>query len=162
MKKILIINTGGTFNKVYNPRTGNLDIGKDALADLTKQWLCEIKCIDIIQKDSLDFSQKDREILLQTIAESTYNAIIVVHGTDTMETTAKYLSREIQDKAIVLTGAMIPYSINSIEATANLASAYGYLQALDNRGVYIAMHGTILPHYQITKVPKEGKFKALY
>jgi len=49
MKKILIINTGGTFNKVYNPLTGNLDIeptGK-AINEIAKAWLTELKVVNI-------------------------------------------------------------------------------------------------------------------
>lgn len=43
MKKILIISTGGTFNKVYNPKTGALDIDKssNALKTIASKWLCE-------------------------------------------------------------------------------------------------------------------------
>ena len=32
MKKLLIISTGGTFNKIYNPKNGILEIDKEATA----------------------------------------------------------------------------------------------------------------------------------
>ena len=67
MKKILIINTGGTFNKVYNPLSGNLDIeptGK-AIKSIAKHWLSKLKIKNIIGKDSLEMTQKDRELIAQ-------------------------------------------------------------------------------------------------
>ena len=51
MKKILIINTGGTFNKIYNPLTGDLDIqptGK-AINNMASAWLKELKIVNIIE-----------------------------------------------------------------------------------------------------------------
>ncbi|HHD75784.1 MAG TPA: asparaginase, partial [Campylobacterales bacterium] len=58
MKKILIINTGGTFNKVYNPITGQLDIERTgkALNAIASAWLTQFKTINIISKDSLDMN----------------------------------------------------------------------------------------------------------
>jgi len=161
MKKICIINTGGTFNKVYHPITGTLDINKEALNALTSKWLCHIETLDIIQKDSLAFEDKDRETLLQKVLEIDAQAIIIVHGTDTMELSAQYLATHQSDKVIVLTGAMVPYSIDPVEATANLASAYGFLQAEETPGVYIAMHAIIAPYHKVTKERKEGRFIAL-
>ncbi len=45
MKKILIINTGGTFNKIYNPISGELEIDKSGLAveTIAKNWLTKFK-----------------------------------------------------------------------------------------------------------------------
>jgi len=160
MKKILIISTGGTFNKVYNPKTGNLDIDKSshALKTIASKWLCDFKILNIIGKDSLEMTNHDRLELLSTIHQSNYHDIIIVHGTDTMDVTAEYLADAELEKTIVLTGAMVPYSIDASEATANLASAYGYLSALKKRGVFIAMNGVLGLHENLKKNRKEGKF----
>jgi L-asparaginase len=160
MKKILIISTGGTFNKVYNPLNGTLEIDKNsyALEKLALKWLCDFKIINIIGKDSLEITDKDRKILLDTINQSDYTHIIIVHGTDTIDITATYLAKNIVDKYLLLTGAMVPYSIDPIEATANLASAYGYLQAIDTKGIYIAMNGIINNYQKVKKDRKNGKF----
>jgi len=160
MKKILIISTGGTFNKVYNPLNGTLEIDKNsyALEKLALKWLYDFKIINIIGKDSLEITDKDRKILLDTINQSDYTHIIIVHGTDTIDITATYLAKNIVDKYLLLTGAMVPYSIDPIEATANLASAYGYLQAIDKEGIYIAMNGIINNYQKVKKDRKNGKF----
>ena len=143
MEKILIINTGGTFNKIYNPISGELEIDSSgkAIESIAKSWLIDFKVINIIGKDSLDMIDSDREEIYRTIIESGFQKIIIVHGTDTIDKTAKYLDELNLDKQIILTGAMVPFSINPIEATANLSSAYGYLVILKENRVYIAMNG---------------------
>ncbi len=160
MKKILIIDTGGTFNKIYNPLNGNLEVDKEskALQDIASKWLCEFKIYSIIGKDSLEITNHDRLELLSTIHQSGYTYIIIVHGTDTMDVTAEYLADAELEKTIVLTGAMVPYSIDPVEATANLASAYGYINALEKEGVFITMNGVMDSYEKVKKNRKEGKF----
>lgn len=163
MKKIVIISTGGTFNKIYNPKNGELEIDKNssAISSIAKHWLCRFEIINIIGKDSLDMNQEDRQKLLLLISTLEDRYIIVVHGTDTMDITAKYLSEAKLKKSIIITGAMVPYSINPVEATANLTSAYGYINAIKEDGVYIAMNGVIGSYDKIKKDYKLGKFKLL-
>jgi len=160
MKKILLINTGGTFNKVYDPLSGKLpiDLTSSALKEIAEKWLCTFKIINIIGKDSLDMNDEDRAKLTQTILLSTYDYTIVIHGTDTMHITAKYLSDKKLKKHIVLTGAMVPYAIDPVEATANLASAFGYLQTLTNEGVIIAMNGVFGSYDKVQKDREIGRF----
>ena len=160
MKKILIINTGGTFNKIYDPIKGDLkvDKGSHTLEQIASKWLCELKIVNIIGKDSLDLSNHDRLELLATISHSNYEHFIIIHGTDTMNITAEYLSDGDCEKCIVFTGAMVPYSIDSVEATANLCSAYGYINALEKPGIYIAMNGVMDVYEKVKKDRKLGKF----
>jgi len=160
MRKTVIISTGGTFNKVYNPINGELVIDEKskALEEIASKWLCKFEIINIIGKDSLHISNQDRLLLLDTINQSTYDDIIVIHGTDTKDITAKYLADADIDKRIVLTGAMVPYAIDPVEATANLASAFGYLHTLTDDGVYIAMNGIFGSYDKIIKDKMNGKF----
>jgi L-asparaginase len=159
-EKILIINTGGTFNKKYDPISGALFVeqSSQALASLAAKWLCDLKSIDIIGKDSLEMTNHDRLELLATIHQSPHEKIIIIHGTDTMHITAEYLADADLEKQVVLTGAMVPYSIDPVEATANFASAYGYLLTLGEDGIYIAMNGIIASFKEIRKDREKGKF----
>jgi L-asparaginase len=163
MKKILIINTGGTFNKIYAPKDGILKINKTstALEDIAKKWLCEFEIQNILAKDSLDMIEEDREVLSSTIKNASQKYIIVVHGTDTMDMTASYLHEKNLDKRIILTGAMVPYSIDPVEATANIASAYGFLKGIKKRGIYIAMNGQVDTYTKVIKRRKKGRFVSL-
>lgn len=161
MDNILIINTGGTFNKYYDSITGELVVDKSskALDEILRHWLCAFEIINIIGKDSLYFDDNDRKLLYSTIANTPKETkIIIIHGTDTMEISANFLAKLHLPHSIVFTGAMVPFSINPIEATANLSSAIGYLQATNNPCVMIAMHGAILSYDCITKDKKNGKF----
>ena len=160
MKEILIINTGGTFNKVYNSLTGNLDIDLDgnALKNIAKHWLTNYKIVNIIGKDSLEVTNEDRIEIQKTIESSQIKNFIVIHGTDTMDKTASHLSN-IKSKTIIITGAMVSYSIKPIEATANLASAYGYIQNVKENGVFIAMNGIIKDYKRVRKNKEKGYFE---
>ena len=163
MKNILIISTGGTFNKIYDPIKGEFCIDKasHALEDIASKWLCKFQILSIIGKDSLDMTNHDRLELLATINHSEYHHILIIHGTDTMDVTAEYLSDADLEKQIVLTGAMVPYSVDPVEATANLCSAYGYINALEKEGIYIAMNGVMGSHEKIKKDRTKGKFSLL-
>jgi len=160
MTKLLIINTGGTFNKVYNPIDGTLEIDKSfsALKDISNKWFCNFEILNIIGKDSLDMNNQDRLELLGTISQSEHTHIIVIHGTDTLHLSAECLADAELEKVVVFTGAMVPYSIDPVEATANLASAYGYIQSLEIEGIYIAMNGVLGGYHKVKKDRKLGRF----
>lgn len=163
MKKILIISTGGTFNKIYDPIKGEFTIDSEshALEYIASKWLCEFKTINIIGKDSLEITNQDRLELLATVSHSEYHHILIIHGTDTMDVTAEYLEDADVEKCIVLTGAMVPYSVDPVEATANLCSAYGYINALDKEGIFIAMNGVMGPYDTLKKDRIKGRFSLL-
>jgi len=160
MKNILIISTGGTFNKYYNPKDGSLEVDNSSkyIKQISKEWLCEFKIISIIGKDSLDITTKDREEILEYIINSKYKKIVIVHGTDTIDITAKFIASKNISKKIILTGAMTPFSIKKLEATANLASAIGYIKAIRDNGVYISMNGDIGDYREIVKDRILGRF----
>jgi len=160
MKKILLISTGGTFNKKYNPLNGNLEIDTEskALNEISTKWQMDFEVVSIIGKDSLEINSSDRLLLLATLNLSAYDDIIIIHGTDTMDFSAEYVADAELEKRIIFTGAMVPYSIDPVEATANLSAAFGYLQALEKEGVYIAMNGIVAPCQCIKKDKAAGKF----
>ncbi len=162
MNNILIISTGGTFNKEYNKISGNLDIDttSKALNSITKHWLTKLNYINIINKDSLDFNIQDRKKLLKSIKDSKYSKIVVIHGTDTIDISAKFIDSAKLNKTIVFTGAMVPFSINPIEATANLAFALGYCK-LAPSGVYIAINSVAQKFDRVIKNRELGKFELL-
>jgi L-asparaginase len=158
--RLAIFSTGGTFNKVYNPLTGALEIDASsrAIETIMEKWLCRFELHNLIHKDSLDLDDADREELAQAILASDREKVLVIHGTDTIDQTAAFLDGRISDRQLLLTGAMIPYSIDPVEATANFASAVGWLLGNDTPGVHIAMHGLILPHQAIYKNREKGIF----
>ena len=159
--KITVINTGGTFNKRYNPLTGELEVPKDSLAldeIISYCYNIDFDVLNVISKDSLDMSDADREFIVKTIKNCKNENIIIVHGTDTMGLTASFIDEKVNDKTIVLTGAMLPISINKIEATLNFSQAIGFLNANIENGVYISMHGSVKNYKNLIKNRELGKF----
>ncbi len=161
MKKILFLSTGGTFNKHYSEHTGTIEIDKEArtLKELAQKWRTRFDIQCIIGKDSLEMDESDRTLLLETLRQSDSCDIIVIHGTDTMDRSAQVIAEARLPKRIVLTGAMTPYRVDKVEAAANVAMAYGYLQAEIKDGVYIAMNGVIGSHTQVVKNREKGYFE---
>jgi len=163
MKKILILSTGGTFNKIYQPITGTLEIDPDARAlhAIGAHWQSTYPIQTLIHKDSLEMDADDRRELLAAIRDADEAAILVIHGTDTMDQSARLIAEARLQKQVVFTGAMVPWSIDPVEATANVASGIGALQAGLTPGVYIAMNGVFGRHDQVVKDRQQGRFVAV-
>ena len=159
--KITVINTGGTFNKRYNSLSGELEVPKDSLAldeIINYCYNIDFEVLNIISKDSLDMNDYDRELIVKTIKDCKNENIIIVHGTDTIDLTAKYLDERIKNRNIVLTGAMLPICINKIEATLNFSQAIGFLNSKCENGIYISMHGSVKNYKKLVKNRELGKF----
>jgi L-asparaginase len=77
-----------------------------------------------------------------------------------MTVTAAVLAGKINDKTIVLTGAMIPYKFGSSDGFFNLGAALAFVQTLPH-GVYIAMNGKAFPWDKVRKNKKTGVFEEL-
>lgn len=154
-----IINTGGTFNKRYDPIKGELYVPSDdrAVEAILRSLVVDIPYSGIIYKDSLEMDDEDRRILGETIAQSLEKIIIVVHGTDTIDLSAAYIDALNLEKTVVFTGAMVPFSIDSLEATANLAMAIGYAHNA-SAGVHIVIQGVMSSFKQVKKNKSIGKF----
>lgn len=162
MEKIKLFVTGGTFDKEYNEIKGELFFKDTHVPEMLKMGRCKVQ-IDIrtlMMIDSLDMNEDDRKIILENCKNSKENKILITHGTDTMIDTAKVLASQINNKTIVLTGAMVPYKFGSSDGLFNLGSALAFVQTLPN-GVYIAMNGK---YFQWNKVKKNrylGEFEEI-
>ncbi len=162
MQEILIINTGGTFNKRYDSLKGELLVPNDSLAlegVLKYFYNLKYKIVNIIHKDSLDMNDDDRQKIVELIESLPYVKILIIHGTDTMDKTAEFLENKIKDRCIVLTGAMVPFSVDFVEATANISTAIGYMLSCQKNGVYISMHGLVDVHNRVFKNRDIGVFQ---
>lgn len=157
---MLILNTGGTFNKCYDPKSGELFVPahNQAVDRVVGAFSDSIAVEGLLYKDSLEMTGEDRELLAKTVTQRDEKIIIIVHGTDTMDLSAKCVAQLGLDKVIVFTGAMVPFSIELIEAVANLSMAIGYAQNASN-GVYIVMQGVCGSYDRVIKNRELGKFE---
>ena len=159
---IRILVTGGTFDKDYNERTGQLYFKDTHLAEMLQlgRSRVEVTIRTVMMIDSLDMTDADRALIVQNCLQSPEERIVVTHGTDTMTDTAAAIARGVSGKTIVLTGAMIPYAFGSSDGLFNLGSALSFVQALPP-GVYIAMNGKCFPWDRVRKNRDRGEFEEL-
>lgn len=159
---IRIFVTGGTFDKEYNELDGRLYFKDTHLPEMLSLGRCKapVSLRTLMMVDSLDMTDADREIIVQNCVTCPEERIVVTHGTDTMEVTGRVLGERVQNKTIVLTGAMVPYKFGSSDGLFNLGSAMAFAQSLPH-GVYIAMNGRCFRWDNVRKDRKAGVFEEL-
>jgi L-asparaginase len=160
---IRIFITGGTFDKEYNELEGKLYFKDTHLPEMLRLGRCKVT-VDIrtlMLIDSLEMTDEDRKNILDHCRKSREDKIVVTHGTDTMEETAKALGKAVTDKTIVLTGAMIPYKFGSSDGLFNLGSALAFVQTLPY-GVYVVMNGKCFTWDNVKKNKKTGEFEEIH
>ena len=161
---IQIYITGGTFDKEYNFISGGLYFRDTHLPSMLQRGRCsidyDVKTLMMI--DSLEMTDDDREIIAHNCIRCPHDKILLTHGTDTMVKTAEYLAqKEIKDKTIVLTGAMVPYAFGtSSDGFFNLGSALAFLQTLP-AGIYVVMNGRYFHWDEVEKNRKTGLFEEM-
>ena len=156
---IRIFVTGGTFDKEYDELTGELFFKKTHLREMLELGRSKIdfNISTLMMKDSLEMDDNDRAVIVDNCSKAVENSIIITHGTDTMVRTAKLIAKQVMDKTIVLTGAMIPYKFGSSDGLFNLGAAIGYVQSL-SKGVYVSMNGKCFNHNKVEKNKETGEF----
>lgn len=161
--KIRILVTGGTFDKEYNELTGQLFFKQThvpQMLELARNRL-DIEVEKLMLVDSLEMTDENRELVLEAVKRAEEKHLIITHGTDTMEETARFLGERIHHKTIVLMGAMIPYQFGSSDGLFNLGSALAFVQTLP-RNVYIAMNGKYYFWYNVRKNRERGLFEEIH
>jgi L-asparaginase len=157
---VKIFITGGTFDKEYNELDGKLFFKDTHLPEMLKLGRCkltvEIRTLMLV--DSLEMTDADRQIIVEQCRKCKDDRIVITHGTDTMEETAKVLGQASLKKTMVLTGAMVPYKFGSSDGLFNLGSELAFAQSLSH-GVYVAMNGRCFMWNNVKKNRKTGEFE---
>ena len=157
--KITFIQAGGTIDKAYpsteNTHGYNFEIGDPAFISILQKinLFFEFDNMSVVKKDSLDFTDADRQMVFDAVNDCKNENIIITHGTDTIYKTAEKLS-SIKDKKIILTGAMLPAEFSKSDAMFNLGMAIGAIQIIQFSGIYIALYGVVVPWNQYPEVVK--------
>ena len=157
---IVILTTGGTFDKVYFDANSEYSIGEPCISSILDEGnvTSDYRVQSILKKDSLDINQKERELIKKSVLGCEEERIIITHGTDTMVETAKFLE-DIDNKTIVLTGSMQPARFRKTDAVFNSGFAFAAVQSLEN-GVYIVMNGKIFNSNNVRKNIDLGRFES--
>ncbi|MHB2021692.1 MAG: asparaginase domain-containing protein, partial [Candidatus Xenobia bacterium] len=91
--QIRIFVTGGTFDKEYNELDGKLYFKDSHLPEMLRLGRCRVP-VDIrtlMMIDSLEMTDHDRAIIVDQCRRCDIDRIVITHGTDTMEDTARVL-----------------------------------------------------------------------
>lgn len=160
-ERILILVTGGTFDKEYNELTGELFFKDSHIHEMLRLGRCnaDLDVRILMMIDSLQMTPQDRQDILRNCIDSPASKIVITHGTDTMEQTAVVLGEAAMEKTIVLTGAMVPYKFGSSDGLFNLGSALAFAQTLP-AGVYVAMNGRCFSWDAVRKNRQLGVFES--
>lgn len=155
-----ILVTGGTFDKDYHELEGRLFFRESHVAEMLRLGRCRIPIqVDTLMLiDSLEMTEHDRERILAACRDVPEERIVITHGTDTMELTARAIGAAGLAKTIVLTGAMVPYTFGSSDGLFNLGSAIAFAQALPV-GTYVAMNGRCFRWDDVRKNRSTGVFE---
>lgn len=131
LPKIHIIATGGTIAGVsseigYDAGKASIESILDAVPELSEyadfdyEQFCNIGSQDMSEGIWLPLAKRVNEVL----ATYAYDAVLITHGTDTMEETAFFLNLTIHNpKPVILVGAMRPSDAKDADGPSNLIKA---------------------------------------
>lgn len=164
LPRVLVLSTGGT---IAGKSNGQSAIGYDAGAVSGEDLIEAVPGIDKLARLKTDQvanigsqNMNDRvwhalaTRILKACADNEADAIVVTHGTDTMEETAFFLQNVIgPDCPVILTGAMRPSTAISADGPANLYEAVKLAATPDvrERGVMVVLNDTIHDARWVTK-----------
>lgn len=150
MLRVTILTTGGTIEKTYDETDGSLRNVRSVLHDVLSRMRLpdlESRHVPVMSKDSLEMTEADRGVILAAVGDAlaSADAVIVVHGTDTLALTGEYLHANLAGlgKPVVLTGAMRPFEFRDTDAFQNITEALLGARMLE-AGVWCVMHNQAL------------------
>lgn len=162
-QKIVILSTGGTIEKTYDEESGILaNRGpqlQEGLFSVLRLPYTFLEFYSILSKDSAEMNDGDRAFLTTTIKHhlDTGSPILILHGTDTMEHSARHCLENIPDPdaPVIFTGAMKPFGLKDSDAKQNVAEALIAAKIL-SPGVYISFHNRI---FEVPNVRKNREMR---
>ncbi len=165
MKDMRIVVTGGTIDKVHDPRSEGLAFAPDGathIPEMLRIGRCHFPVVQLLMlKDSLYFDDADRAAIAEAVMAAPEPAIVITHGTGTMGETARHLearaSGKTAGKTVVLTGAMRPFSLYASDGEFNLGGAVVAAQLLAP-GIWGVMNGRVFPAASLDKNVEQGRF----
>ena len=159
ISKLLIITTGGTIDKIYFDDKSDYQIGEPQIGQILQAMhvAFDFEVSALMRKDSLHLDDSDRKLIRDAVAASEVSHVLITHGTDTMVETATVL-QDIDNKTIVLTGALNPARFRDSDAVFNIGCAVGAAQSLPP-GVYIVMNGKVWDPKNVRKNRLENRFE---
>lgn len=163
---IHVLTTGGTIEKVYSEQSGtvqNLEARVDRYLDLLRLPDTRIEVTQLMNIDSLEMTDEDREEILAAVrARIVDSPVVITHGTDTMVATGKLLKSRLTNPAhpVILTGAMTPLGFERSDGLQNLTESLFAARTLPP-GVWVVLHNQVFDVDQVRKDRELARFVSL-
>ncbi|MGH8853060.1 MAG: type II asparaginase, partial [Telluria sp.] len=143
-------------DKTYDEIRGRLSFGDTHLPEMLRlgRSRVDVSIQTLMMIDSLDMTDRDREVIVRSCAQCAESRIVITHGTDTLEETAYFLNLVVKSrKPVVLVGSMRPSTALSADGPINLYNAVQLAgsQAAVGKGVLVAMNDQIHAARDVTK-----------
>jgi L-asparaginase len=165
--KIHLVTTGGTIEKIYSEQSGqvqNLTAKIDRYLQSLRLPDAQIEVAPLMNKDSLEMTDADRELVLAVVKVKASEApVVITHGTDTMVETGKLLKSHLIEHLrhpIILTGAMTPLGFERSDGLQNLTESLLAARVL-SPGVWIVMHNQVFDVERARKDRELARFVSL-
>ena len=158
---IRFITTGGTIDKIYFDATSQYEVGESNVEHILGDGLVnfDYDVVPMFQKDSLEFTDENRQALKEFIENDDVSLYVITHGTDTMVETAAKLS-SISSKTVILTGSLSPARFKTTDAIFNIGMAVAAVQSVEP-GVYLVMNGQVFAEGEVSKNRAENRFEKI-
>jgi len=161
--KIHLVTTGGTIEKIYSEQSGqveNLGAKIDRYLQLLRLPDAQIEVTPLMNKDSLEMTEEDRELVLAVVRAKVVEApVVITHGTDTMVETGTLLKSRLADPPhpVILTGAMTPLGFERSDGLQNLTESLFAARTLAP-GVWIVIHNQVFDVDHARKDREHARF----
>lgn len=159
MKKILLIQTGGTI--AMNAKGAGVELDPEAWSKVLYEeipelnQIAEISTFPLFFEDSSDLNADHWVQLAHCVEEKydEYDGFVILHGTDTMAYSASALSFGLKnlDKPVIFTGSQLPMSSIRSDARRNLVNAIE-LATMNFREVGICFNDALYRGNRATKL----------
>ena len=165
MKSLYILYTGGTIGMTQTPQ--GLHPSQAIVATALQDHSGSLKasgiqttwhiCQPLIDSSALNPHDWANWLALLQTALCEHDAILILHGTDTLAYTANLLALALNPhgKPIILTGSQKPFGAAGSDAPANLQTALAAIQNPAVQGTFIAFNGALIPPIGSSKISTE-------
>ena len=165
--KILLLTTGGTIASVASEHGYVSALAGEKLLEacpLLMGFEHDVEIVDIFSKDSSNMNPLDWSIMARSIREHATgrDAVVLLHGTDTLAWAASALSLLLNDVAlpVVVTGSMLPPGEPDSDVPDNIYAAFQFalqLAMYRRRGVSVAFADLLIHGAKATKIDSHRK-----
>ncbi len=163
--KVHLITTGGTIEKIYSEQSGQVEnqVAKiDRYLQLLRLPDMQIDVTPLMNKDSLEMTAADRDLVVSTVREKIADGpVVITHGTDTMVETGKLLKSRIGRTGypVILTGAMTPLGFERSDGLQNLTESLFAARVL-GPGFWVVIHNQVFDVDRVRKDRENARFVA--